>query len=195
MEDLFMTASSTRLRMMIISALFAAIIGVLAQLTVPLPLVPITGQTLAIGLAATILGAKYGTLSVLIYLCMGAIGLPVFAQLSGGLGILFGPTGGFLIGFIPTAFLIGYYLEKTTFTIANAVIANVLGMFVALIFGTVWLKFVASLTWTAAIASGFAPFLIVGLLKAFLAAWAGVTVRNRLKSTNLLPAWKASTSA
>ncbi len=190
-----MTASSTRLRMMIISALFAAIIGVLAQLTVPLPLVPITGQTLAIGLAATILGAKYGTLSVLIYLCMGAIGLPVFAQLSGGLGILFGPTGGFLIGFIPTAFLIGFYLEKTTFTIANAVIANVLGMFVALIFGTVWLKFVASLTWTAAIASGFAPFLIVGLLKAFLAAWAGVTVRNRLKSTNLLPAWKASTSA
>lgn len=189
-----MTASSTKLRMMIISSLFAAIIGVLAQLTVPLPLVPITGQTLAIGLAATILGAKYGTISVLIYLCMGSIGLPVFAQLSGGLGVLFGPTGGFLIGFIPSAFVIGYYLEKTKFTVGNAVIANVIGMFIALIFGTVWLKFVASLTWTAAIASGFAPFLVVGLLKAALAAWAGIIVRDRLKSTNLLTAWNTPTS-
>lgn len=107
-----MTESSYKLRMMIISALFAAIIGVLAQVTVPLPLVPITGQTLAIGLAATILGARYGTLSVLIYLCMGAIGIPVFAQMSGGLGILVGPTGGYLIGFIPTALIIGFFLKK-----------------------------------------------------------------------------------
>ena len=134
-----MTESSTKLRMMIISALFAAIIGVLAQITVPLPLVPITGETLAIGLAATILGARYGTLSVLIYLCMGAIGYPYFPNV-GGLGILFGPTGGFLVGFIPTAFIIGYILEKTSFTIKNAIISNIIGMFVALTFGTVWLK-------------------------------------------------------
>ena len=187
-----MTESSTRLRMMIISALFAAIIGVLAQITVPLPLVPITGQTLAIGLAATILGAKYGTISVLIYLCMGSIGLPVFSQMSGGLGILVGPTGGFLVGFIPTAFIIGYILEKTKFTITNAIIANIIGMFVALAFGTVWLKFIADLSWTAALAAGFLPFLAVGVLKAVLAAWAGIVVRNRLSSTNLLPAWKAS---
>mgnify|MGYP001795387388 CR=1 FL=1 len=84
-EELYvMTESSFKLRMMIISALCAAIIGILAQITVPLPLVPITGQTLAIGLAATILGSRYGTLSVLLYLCMGAIGMPVLPQLSGG---------------------------------------------------------------------------------------------------------------
>lgn len=184
-----MLESRFKLRMMITSALFAAIIGVLAQVTIPLPLVPITGQTLAIGLAATILGARYGTISVLVYLCMGAIGIPVFAQMSGGLGILFGPTGGYLIGFIPTALIIGYYLEKTSFTIKHAVIANVIGMFVALIFGTVWLKVIANLSWTAAFTGGFAPFLITGLLKAVLAAWAGIAVRNRLKSTNLLTAW------
>jgi biotin transport system substrate-specific component len=186
-----MTESSYKLRMMIISALFASIIGVLAQVTIPLPLVPITGQTLAIGLAATILGARYGTLAVLIYLCMGAIGIPVFAQMSGGLGILVGPTGGYLIGFIPTAFLIGYVLEKTSFTVKNAIIANVIGMIIALTFGTVWLKFVANLSWTAAFTGGFAPFLLVGLIKATLAAWAGIAVRNRLKSTNLLNAWSA----
>ena len=189
-----MTESSFKLRMMIISALFAAIIGVLAQVTVPLPLVPITGQTLAIGLAATILGSRYGTVSVLIYLCLGAVGVPVFANMSGGLGSLFGPTGGFLIGFIPTAFIIGYFLEKTSFTVMNAIIANVIGMFIALSFGTVWLKFFVNLSWTAAFAAGFAPFIIVGLLKAGLAAWTGILVRDRLKSTNLLTTWSAKAS-
>mgnify|MGYP000202240111 CR=1 FL=1 len=183
-----MTQSNTKLRMMIITALFAAIIGILAQVTIPLPLVPITGQTLAIGLAATILGARYGTLSILVYLAIGAAGIPVFAQLSGGLGSLFGPTGGYLFGFIPTAFVIGYYLEKRGFTLLNAVIANVLGMFVALSFGTVWLKVFAELSWTGAFVGGFAPFIFVGVIKAALAAWIGISVRQRLSSARLLPA-------
>lgn len=184
-----MTESSSRLRMMLISALFATIIGVLAQITIPLPMVPITGQTLAIGLAATILGSKYGAISVVIYLCMGAIGLPVFAQMSGGLGILFGPTGGFLVAFVPTAFIIGYFLEKTNFTLKNAVIANIIGMFIALSFGSIWLKVIANLSWFAAFMAGALPFLIVGILKAILAAWIGVIVRNRLASANLISAW------
>ena len=79
----------SKLQWMIITALFAAIIGVLAQVTIPLPLVPITGQTLAIGLAATILGSRYGTISTLLYIVMGAIGIPVFAQMSGGLGVVY----------------------------------------------------------------------------------------------------------
>ncbi|MBE1555973.1 biotin transporter BioY [Sporosarcina limicola] len=186
-----MTESSYKLRMMIVSALFAAIIGVLAQLTFPTPLVPFTGQTLAIGLAATILGSRYGTLSVLIYLCMGAVGIPVFANMSGGLGSLFGPTGGFLFGFLPSAFVIGYFLEKTSFTIKNAIIANIIGMFIALTFGTIWLKFIADLPWTAAFAGGFTPFILFGLVKASVASWAGIVVRKRLKSTNLLTAWNA----
>ncbi len=181
-----MTESGLKLRMMIVTALFAAIIGIFAQVTIPLPLVPITGQTLAIGLAATILGSRYGTLSVLLYLCIGGIGVPVFAQMSGGLGSLLGPTGGYLFGFLPSAFIMGYFLEKTNFTIKNAMIANVVGMLIALIFGTVWLKIVANLSWTAAFTGGFTPFIIVGLIKAFIASWVGIVVRNRLKSANLL---------
>lgn len=181
-----MNPSNEKLRMMIVTALFAAIIGIMAQLTIPLPLVPITGQTLAIGLAATILGAKYGTLTVLVYLGLGAVGIPVFAQMSGGLGSLFGPTGGYLFGFLPTAFIIGFYLEKTSYTLLQAVIANILGMFVALTFGTVWLMIVANLSWKAAFMGGFLPFLVVGIIKAVLAAWIGITVRNRLKSAKLI---------
>jgi len=180
------TNERLKLRMMIITALFAAIIGILAQITIPLPLVPITGQTLAIGLAATILGAKFGTISVLLYILIGAAGIPVFAEMSAGVSVIVGPTGGFLIGFIPTAYFIGWMLEKTAYTVKNAIIANIIGMFIALCFGTVWLKIVANLSWTAAFMSGFAPFIIVGIIKATLASWIGITVRHRLAKANLL---------
>src|SRR5699024_5127382 len=101
------TNSSTKLRMMIVTALFSAIIAVLAQVAIPMPLVVlITGQTLAIGLAATILGSRYGTLSAILYLIIGVSGVPVFAKFTGGLGILLGPSGGFLIGFILTTLYI-----------------------------------------------------------------------------------------
>lgn len=181
-----MTKDQLKLRSMILTALFAAVIGVLAQLTIPLPLVPITGQTLAIGLAATILGARYGTLSVILYLVIGSAGVPVFAEFSAGISKLVGPTGGFLVGFIPAAFLMGIYMEKRGFNFKNALVANIIGMIITLVFGTVWLKISASLTWTAAFASGFTPFLIVGIIKAALASWIGITIRQRLISARLL---------
>ena len=171
---------------MILTALCTAIIAVLAQIIIPLPLIPITGQTLAIGLVVTILGLKYGTYAVLLYILLGAIGLPVFQSFTGGLGILFGPTGGYIIGFIPTALVIGYYLEKTRLTFTHALVANLLGMLVTLAFGAVWLKYVAELSWTGALFSGVIPFLIVGVIKAILAAWVGVIVRQRLEQANIL---------
>lgn len=173
----------------VVTAFSAAIIAVLAQISIPLPLgVPITGQTLAIGLIVTILGAKYGTLSVLLYILLGAVGLPVFSQFSCGLGILVGPTGGYIIGFLVQALLMGLYMDKLGTTYTHAVIANLFGMVVTLAFGTTWLKIVADLSWTAAFMGGVAPFLIVGVLKAIAAAWLGIMVRNRLETARLLPA-------
>lgn len=181
-----MTNQQIKLRMMIVTALFAALIGILAQLTIPLPLVPITGQTLAIGLAATILGSRLGSLSVILYILIGAAGIPVFAEMKAGISILFGPTGGYLIGFIPSAFIIGLYLEKTSFNFKNAMIANTIGMLITLLIGTMWLKLAANLSWVAAFTGGFTPFIIVGLLKAGLASWIGILVRQRLISARLL---------
>ena len=171
---------------MILTSLCAAIIAVLAQILIPLPLIPITGQTLAIGLVVTILGLKHGTYAVLLYILLGAIGLPVFQGFTGGLGILFGPTGGYIIGFIPTALVIGFYLKKTRLTFTHALVANILGMLVTLAFGAVWLKYLAELSWTGALFSGVIPFLIVGVIKAILAAWVGVIVRQRLEQANIL---------
>ncbi|KMY50446.1 biotin transporter BioY [Peribacillus loiseleuriae] len=181
------TKSQTRLVNLIIIALFAAIIGILSQFTIPIPPVPFTGQTLAVGLAATILGAKRGTYSVLLYLLIGAVGIPVFAELKSGISIIFGPTGGYLIGFIPAAYFIGFYLEKTKYNVFHAIIANIISMFFPLLIGTAWLKIAASLSWTAAFAGGFLPFIVVGIAKAILAGWLGILLRSRLESAKVLP--------
>lgn len=169
-----------------LTALGAAIIAVLAQVTIPLPLVPITGQTLAIGLVVTILGTRYGTLAVLLYILLGSAGLPVFTGFSGGLSKVVGPTGGYIVGFLPTAIIMGIYLKKFGTTYGQAIIANIIGMVITLAFGTAWLKIAAELSWTGAFMAGAAPFILVGILKGIIAAWLGVLIRNRLQSARLL---------
>ena len=86
-------------------ALFTAVIAVMAQISIPMPLgVPMTMQTFAITLAAVVLGAKFSTLSTFIYLLLGAVGVPVLAGFSGGLDKFVGPTGGFLFSFLRSIF-------------------------------------------------------------------------------------------
>lgn len=176
-----------KLKTMMIISIFTAIICILAQVTIPLPIVPITGQTLAVGLAATILGSRKGSLAVGLYLVLGAVGMPVFAGMSGGIGIVVGPTGGYLLSYLPVAFLTGFLLEKTKFTIFYGILANIFGMILTLVLGSLWLKVSLSLTWTAAFYSGSAPFILVGLIKALLAGYLGITIYYRLKSARLLP--------
>lgn len=102
------------IREMVPVALFAALTAVMAQISIPVGVipVPITGQTLAVMLAGALLGARLGAFSQLIYILLGAVGLPVFAQGRAGLSVLLGPTGGFLFGFIIGAYVIGKLLER-----------------------------------------------------------------------------------
>ena len=94
-------------------AVFTAIITVMAQIIIPMPYgVPMTLQTLAISLAGVMLGAKRGMISVMVYILLGAAGAPVFAGFTGGLGTVFGPTGGFITSFPVLAFTAGYGAEK-----------------------------------------------------------------------------------
>ncbi|WP_085991575.1 biotin transporter BioY [Oceanobacillus senegalensis] len=181
-----MNEKSKRLRVLLNCSIFAAITAILAQVEIPLPLIPISGQTLAVGIAATILGSRQGALAMVCYMAIGAVGIPVFAGFSGGLQVIVGPSGGYIYGFIVAAFFIGLILEKTRFTMPIALFANVIGMFITLFFGTLHLKFVLDLSWNAALVAGVYPFLVVGFIKAFLASWIGITVRQRLISANLL---------
>lgn len=94
------------------AGLFAAVIAIMAQISIPMPGgVPMTMQTFAVTLAAIVLGAKLSTVSTVIYLILGAAGVPVLAGFTGGLAKFVGPTGGFLISFPLMAFVIGWGVE------------------------------------------------------------------------------------
>ncbi|WP_067727429.1 biotin transporter BioY [Oceanobacillus damuensis] len=181
-----MNKKSKRLRVILNCSIFAAITAILAQVEIPLPLIPISGQTLAVGIAATVLGSRQGALAMTCYAAIGAVGLPVFAGFSGGPQVLVGPSGGYIFGFIAAAYFTGLILEKTKFTISMAFLANIAGMIITLIFGTIQLKYVLDLGWNAAIAAGVYPFIVVGLIKAYLASWIGITVRQRLIQAKLV---------
>lgn len=172
--------------MLTASSICAALIAILAQITIPIPIVPITGQTLAIGLVATILGAHYGTISVLIYILLGATGLPVFAGFSSGIGVLLGPTGGYIFGFIPAAFIIGMYVERVGNSYFHAIIANLLGSAITLAIGMIQLKYVAQISWSAAFMTGILPFIVIGMIKAVIAAWIGMKVKKQLYAARFL---------
>ncbi len=175
-----------RVRMITMCAMFAAVTAIFAQIEIPLPIVPISGQTLAVGLTATILGSRYGAVAMLCYVGMGAIGLPVFAEAKGGAQVIVGPTGGYIFGFIVTAFVTGWILERTKFNLTWALVANTIGMVITLVMGCIQLKYVLDMSWTQALAVGVYPFIVVGLIKAFLASWIGITVRKRLVQAKLL---------
>lgn len=175
------------LKMLIVSALFAAMIGIAAQITIKIPPVPFTGQTLAVMLTATILGKRYGTISVLLYVLMGIIGIPVYSGMLSGLGVIFGPTGGYIVAFIPAAYLIGWMVEKLGYSTIASLTANIIGAMLVLLIGTVWLKFFGNLDWVSAFKGGMLPFIIPDILKASVSAIVGIMLYKRLAAARLLP--------
>ncbi len=165
---------------LILAAMFAAVIAILSQFTIPLGAIPLTLQTFAVGLTVTLLGKKVGTLAVGIYLLLGLIGLPVFAGGSAGFAVLFGPTGGFLVGFVFNALVTGWLLERKLLQFAWAMIANIIGAAITLLFGTVWLKLSGNLAWQNALLAGCLPFIIPGIIKACAAGYLGTLISKRL---------------
>ncbi len=99
--------------MLTLTALFTAILAVASWISLPLPFtpVPVNLATLAVTLAGALLGYKYGSFSVLLYILLGAVGVPVFAGFSGGLGHLAGPTGGYIVGYLSSAFICGFVID------------------------------------------------------------------------------------
>ncbi len=168
------------LREQLMAAMFAGLIAIAAQITIPLGFVPLSLQTMMIGLTATLLGRKVGTWSLVIYLLLGLIGLPVFAGASSGLGVLFGPTGGFLIGFLFTNLLIGTLLPRSSWTYHLVILINFSGFLLSLFIGSIWLKFAADLTFIQAFASGFVPFILPEAIKAVIVGTLAIALKKRL---------------
>jgi len=168
---------TNRLYSTIYIGLCAALIAVCSQIQIPGP-VPFTLQTFAVFLACGVLGGKRGTVSVLIYILLGAVGLPVFAGFKGGIGALLGTTGGYIIGFIFSALVMWLFEVLLKNGSAKKIIplgiSMVMGLIVCYAFGTAWfmtvytntkepIGIVTALSWCVF------PFIIPDIVKIALA--------------------------
>lgn len=168
-------AQTVRTKKIVLIGLMTAVTCILGPLSIPLPFspVPISLTNFAIFLAVFILGMKDATISFIIYLLLGAVGVPVFSAFSGGLGKLVGPTGGYLFGFIFLALIMGFFMEHFDRKIVPTIIGMIIGMAVCYIFGTVWLAKLMSLSFNEALALGVLPYLAGDVAKIIIAVIIG----------------------
>jgi len=160
------------IRGLVLACVFAALTGLLAQIRIYLPFtpVPITGQTLGVLLAGSLLGARYGAWSMGVYLALGLVGVPWFAGGASGPAYIMSPTMGYLIGFIAAAWMIGRLSDSPLLRRPlPQLTAMCLGMLVVYTFGAAWLVIVTRVGIPGAIAAGVLPFLIGDALKILLA--------------------------
>lgn len=171
---------------MAVTAVMAAVLCVLGPLTVPIGAVPISLANFVICLTAWLLGPKFGTLSVAIYLLIGLIGVPVFAGYSAGVSILAGPTGGYLVGYLPLAFIGGLFIEKSN---GNPVISGlglILGDAVCYVLGTAWFVFQMQCELGYALSVCVYPFIAFDLAKIVISCIIGSLLRKRLEQAGVL---------
>lgn len=165
-----------------IIGVMTAIICIMAPFSIPLPftVVPISLTNLAIYFTVFVLGWKMGTISYLIYLLIGLIGVPVFSGFTSGFSKLAGPTGGYLIGFIFLVIISGWFIEKFPNKIPMYIIGMLLGNIVTYLFGTIWLANLTGNTFKQALAIGVLPFLLGDLLKIIAAVLIGTVLRKQI---------------
>lgn len=179
-----MNKKRTNIREITLIGLMAAILCIVGPFSIPIPfsVVPISFTNLAIYFAVFILGWKKGTLSYLIYFLLGFVGLPVFSGFSGGPAKVFGPTGGYLIGFIILAIVSGYFIEKFNSKVYMNVVGMTLGLFITYFLGTAWLAYQLELTFIKGLMMGVIPYLFGDILKIVIAIIIGPTLRKTLSN-------------
>lgn len=173
----------SRVKDMSFIGMMTAVICVMAPFSIPIPIspVPVSLTNLALYFAIYILGWKRASICCILYLFIGMAGVPVFSNFSGGPGKLFGPTGGYLIGFLFMVIAAGYLVDKWNKNIWICVLGLVIGTGICYIFGTIWLAYQQHMTFEAALLAGVIPFLPADLVKIVIAAIIGPKVRKLLE--------------
>ena len=159
-----------KIRKLTYTALMTVVIALCAWITIPAGPVPFTLQTFGIFAALGLLGGAWGTVAVLVYLLLGAVGAPVFSGMSGGIGVLMGPTGGYLIGFIFTALTYWLVTKLAGRSAVSEIAAMAAGLLVCYAFGTACFVFVYSaskgpVTVAAALGWCVIPFILPDIVK------------------------------
>jgi len=171
----------SRARVLTTSALFAALLAVSAVLAIPIGVVPITLQTAVLVLVALVQRPTHAALTVGTYLALGLVGLPVFSGMRGGFGVLVGPTGGYLIGFLVGA-VAASWVRETLVRYNSRLIADISGavVLIAVVYAIGWLQLalVTSMGFVPALVAGVVPFLLPDALKAAVAIAIAPIVRR-----------------
>ncbi|MBN1664130.1 MAG: biotin transporter BioY [Deltaproteobacteria bacterium] len=177
-----MASKTLSVKGIVYASLMGALTAAGAFIIIPLPPVPITAQTFFLNIAAILLGGPLAALSQMIYILLGVIGMPVFSGGKAGLGVLFGPTGGYLIGFVIAAFVTGTIIRmKKSAGIFWTIFAMFIGMTVIYGCGVLQLAVVAKLGFKKALAVGVLPFIPGDAIKILLAAIIGKQIRLRIR--------------
>ncbi|MCI8422556.1 MAG: biotin transporter BioY [Lawsonibacter sp.] len=168
------------------TAVMSAVICVLSPFAIPIGPVPITLSVFAILLAVYVLGWKRGSVSCLVYILLGMVGAPVFSNFSGGLSKLAGPTGGYIVGYIPMAIVAGLILERWDSRVVQA-LGMALSVAVLYAFGTVWFCMLTGKTVAAALAVCVTPFIPGSVVKIAGVLIVGPMICAGLKAANIDP--------
>lgn len=160
-----------------------AVICVLAPFAIPIPFspIPITLATLVLYITAFVLGPKLGTISCLIYLLLGAVGLPVFSGFSGGFAKIAGPTGGYMLGYLFLTLTVGFFVEHFSGRPLFYALGLILGTALCYLFGTIWLGVQMNLSLMQALAAGVIPYLPGDLIKIIIVCLFGPKLRSAIQ--------------
>ena len=184
-EPVAAPARRSKLYTMTATAVMAAVTCVLAPLALPIGPVPISLTNLAIYFSLYLLGWKAGTVGYLVYLRLGLFGAPVFAGFTAGAGRLLGPTGGYIIGFLPMAVIGGLAIERSQKRAVHFA-GMALGTLVCYVLGTAWFCHVADMAPISALSLAVFPFIPGDIGKIVLAMLIGPTLRERLQKAGML---------
>lgn len=165
---------------MTLVALMTALICIAAPFTIPVGAIPISLATFILYFETFILGWKKGCISCMLYIMIGFTGIPVFSGFSGGVGKLFGPTGGYLFGYLLLVWITGWFLERFSGKKLFYLIGMILGTIACYVVGTIWFIHVTGTDLFGAVMTCILPFLPGDLLKIIASAVAAPVVRGRL---------------
>ena len=166
-------------------SLMAATLCIIGPATIPVGVVPVSLIQVVLYFVAYVLGMWRSVGSCLIYICIGLIGLPVFSGYSSGPAVLLGPTGGYILGYLPLTLCSGYFIERFTKR-GWHLLGMLLGLGLCYLLGTGWLMLAANLSVKQAVLTGIAPFIIFDLIKISVALFIGPVFRRHMKKANVI---------
>lgn len=178
--------SNSAIRDLVIIGLMAAVLCVLGPLSLPIGPVPVSLTNLALYFIVYVIGTRRTAIAYVVYCLLGLVGLPVFSGFAGGAAKLFGPTGGYLIGFLPMIIAMGLFIDRFPKKRIACIAVMEAATWIAYLLGTAWLAFSAHMTFGAALALGVTPFVAEDLCKMIAASLLGPVLRGRISQAGVL---------